>query len=194
MGRIGLAWLALMVFPAAVLAQGAWQQPVVSQFSARTAVSVPDRGAIQIGSVSSTTQLRSSYGPLRQGTAAASAVRGGGLSAHVFIHDMAAMDAELLAQPVPTGQFRHTAVPERSMPARPRFAPTTATTNTVSSAVEVAAEREATARRFEELARSALARGKPGVARLHWQMAAKYGSSAADEWLTQAAATPRPTP
>ena len=44
--------------------------------------------------------------------------------------------------------------------------------------VESASERAA---KFERLARKAEAENHPGVAKLHWQMAAKYGSAAARE-------------
>jgi hypothetical protein len=39
------------------------------------------------------------------------------------------------------------------------------------------------AARFEQMARQAEANGKSGVARLHWQMAAKYGSTVAQDKL-----------
>jgi hypothetical protein len=73
------------------------QQPVVQQFGVQTVVSVPDRGAALLGSVSSAAEFRrrDGFGPLS--TSIGRQIAHSSLSVHVMIHDFAAMDAALLS-------------------------------------------------------------------------------------------------
>lgn len=156
-------------------AQVTVQQPVVRSTSVATSVSVPDRGRTLLGSVNSAESFRNSYGPWRNGTTRGSGLSGGSMSVSVTIIDLQAMDEALLAS-----------APE-TQPARREPRQTgTRTLPPQSVATLPPAEKAA---QFERLARQAEAAGKPSVARLHWQMAARYGSSVAREQL---AATTRP--
>jgi hypothetical protein len=155
------------------------------------------------------------------------------MTAHVYIHDMEAMDQALLnsatdrptrpAAPVTAsslgnleGRFSQKNMlktpsvastrsrQERSppnagtmaaAPAADRSAPpSTRTTATFSSpdapkpaprGIENSPNEEK-ASKFEELARQAEKAGKPGAAKLHWQIAAKYGSKVAAQQLVKA--------
>ena len=78
------------------------QLPSVDVFSVDTVVSVPDRGSMFLGGVRSHAGGKATAGPLRSGTAWGQASSASSASAHVWIHDFEAMDAELLAQGRPT--------------------------------------------------------------------------------------------
>lgn len=73
------------------------QQPVIQNFSVRTSVSVPDRGAASLGGVSSAASSRSASGPFRSGSSVGLSRESSSASAHVFIHDLRAMDEAILA-------------------------------------------------------------------------------------------------
>jgi len=81
-------------------AQQVIQQPVVQQFSTDTVVSVPDRGNLYLGGVTSAGEGRREYGPLPWGTAGGRFVSSSDQDVGVYIHDFEAMDAALLAQPI----------------------------------------------------------------------------------------------
>ncbi len=150
------------------------QQPVVGTNSVRTTVSVPDRGSALLGGVSSAQSGRSSYGPLRSGTSAGLSRSASSMSTSVYIHDLRAMDEALL-----------NSVPDSPTPSAirggNRMPPSAADRAEVASPAEKV-------QKFERLARQAEAAGKPGVAKLHWQMAAKYGSKLASEKLAASSA------
>ena len=74
------------------------QQPVVDVFSVDTAVSVPDRGSLLLGSVSSARDGRVSYGPLPYGSSVGRDLSHTSTSVHVHIHDFETMDRLLLMQ------------------------------------------------------------------------------------------------
>lgn len=144
------------------------QQPVVGATGVRTSVSVPDRGSTLLGGVSSANSFRQSYGPLRTGTSRGYDLSGGSMSAHVHIIDLQAMDEAIL-----------NSVAESPTPGAMRSRP-------MGSEREVKVDAPSPlekAANFERLARQAEAAGKAGVAKLHWQMAARHGSKAAQEKL-----------
>ena len=157
---------------AAQAQQIAVQQPVVSTNSVRTSVSVPDRGSALLGGVGSAQSARSSYGPLRSGTSTGLSRSASSMSTSVYIHDLRAMDEALL-----------NSVPDAPAPSairgESRRQPTEAARAEVASPIEKAMK-------FERLAKQAEAAGKSGVAKLHWQIAAKYGSKLANEKLAAA--------
>ncbi len=74
------------------------QQPVVQQFGVRTAVSVPDRGSVLLGSVSSAQTLSRSRGPSLPASGLSQVVNHNDARVHVFIHDHEAMDRAVLAE------------------------------------------------------------------------------------------------
>lgn len=155
--------------------QVAVQQPVVATNSVRTTVSVPDRGSALLGGVGSAQSARSSYGPLRSGSSIGLSRSASSMSTSVYIHDLRAMDEVLL-----------NSVPDSPAPSAirggSRMPPTEAARANAASPAEKAIK-------FERLARQAEAAGKSGVARLHWQVAAKYGSKLASEKLGGAPTT-----
>jgi hypothetical protein len=157
------------------LAQQAVQLPVVSTTSVNTTVSVPDRGSAFLGGVSSAQSARSQYGPLRSGTNRGMARRATSITTNVYIHDLQAMDEALLnsgstdsethpSSPVIPARLSEKRDPLVSIP-------------TASPAEKVA--------KFEQLAKKADEAGKHGVAKLHWQVAAKYGSKLAETRLAE---------
>jgi hypothetical protein len=99
------------------------------------------------------------------------------LRTSVFIHDLQSMDEALLRDGMTRGATdpwtprlaeRRAALPE-AMKRPPRE------------------DTHAKAARYELLARDAEANRKPAVARLHWQMAAKFGSAVAKQRLMELA-------
>jgi hypothetical protein len=142
------------------------QLPTVSSFSARTSVLVPDRGSLLLGGVD-----RVSDGLSSRGVPGASHLPGGNrlfrnqalgrdashssARASVWIHDFQAMDEALLAE---------AEVEERA--------------EAVESVAEIRRQRareqeraDAEARELLKQGDQAMADGKPGVARIYYQMA-----------------------
>ena len=154
--------------------QVAVQQPVVATNSVRTTVSVPDRGSALLGGVSSAQSARSNYGPLRSGTSTGLSRSASSMSTSVYIHDLRAVDEALLSSVQDSPEPSAIRGGSRMPPAE-------------AARVEVASPTEK-AMKFERLAKQAEAAGKSGVAKLHWQIAAKYGSKLANEKLAAAPA------
>lgn len=154
--------------------QVAVQQPVVGTTSVATSVSVPDRGSVYLGGVNSAQSGRVSYGPLRSGTALGLSRSASSMSTSVYIHDLRAMD-EALLNSVPDSPSPSSI---RGMSRSPSLG--VARTETVSPVEK--------ALKYERLAKQAEVAGKAGLAKLHWQMAAKYGSSLANDKLAAATA------
>ena len=151
----------------AALAQQVIQQPVVGVTSVNTSVSVPDRGQAYLGGVSSAQSGRSQYGPLRSGTATGLSRESTSISTSVYIHDLQAMDEALL----------NSATTPRTDPRNNRFV------RTHQAEPEPMVSALAKSAKFEALAQMAEKAGKQNVAKLHWQMAAKYGSPLAAQKL-----------
>jgi hypothetical protein len=147
------------------------QQPVVRNTGVATTVSVPDRGSTFLGGISSAESSRSSYGPLRTGTSRGYGLSGTSISAHVYIIDLQAMD-EAILNSVPDSP------PPGPLMLRPR--PMDGGRDPAPRLEALPAEKAAN---FERLARQAESAGKAGVAKLHWQMAARYGSTLAKDKL-----------
>lgn len=154
-----------------LLAQAvAVQQPVVRQFGVGTSVSVPDRGGMMLGGVDRAASARSSYGPAWRGSSLGVERSSSSMSAHVFIHDLRAVDEALL---------REAGYDERSMTDnRGTMRRTLQTVPSPSQRFQ-----RADAERFEQLALKAEQAGRNVVAEMHWQMAAKYGSQTAQKRL-----------
>lgn len=158
----------ILLNAAGAYAQVTVQQPVVRSTSVGTTVSVPDRGRVFLGGVNSADSFRQNYGPIPSGTTRGSGLSGGSMSASVHILDLQEMDEAIL-----------NSVPDSAVP--PALRPRTAT-STSEPAREVVSSAEKAAN-FERMARQAEVAGKLGVAKLHWQMAAKHGSTIAAEKL-----------
>ena len=151
------------------------QQPIVGVTSVSTSVAVPDRGRVFLGGVSSTQSSRSRFGYGPPGSSIGLSRSSNSLSAGVTIIDLREMDEAILNsvpdRPQPSSPFsRHAAAINASRAGRPR--------ERRHTEVESPTDRAA---KYERLARKAEAENHPGVAKLHWQMAAKYGSAAARE-------------
>ena len=190
--------------PGKALAQAVTvQQPTVGVFSVDTVVSVPDRGRMFLGGVSSAGSQRSSYGigPGRQ-SAFSHFANSSGMDVGVSIMDFEAMDQALLNQsparttaagPMPKAEddwlYR-----ERRGPAASRIAATTAAARNVDRAPQSGYGPPATgdaaqlAAFYLERGRSAESKGKTGGAAICYRMAAKYGSRDAADRLTALAA------
>ena len=169
MRRFILSTIALLGWTQISQAQVTVQQPVVQSTRLGTTVSVPDRGRTFLGGVSSASASRQSNGPLRTGTSREYGLSAGSTSASVYIIDLQAMDEAILNSgsdsPLPLSIRRRS--PEADQIPRPQ--------NAIAPAERAA--------NFERLARQAETAGKPGVAKLHWQMAARHGSTLASEKL-----------
>lgn len=153
------------------------QQPIVGITSVRTSVAVPDRGRIFLGGVSSAQSSSSRFGFGRAGSSIGQTRASNSLSAGVTIIDLQEMDEAILSsvpdRPEPAARFaRHAAAISASRADLPRE----------PSRVEAESTAERAAK-FERLARKAEGENHPGVAKLHWQMAAKYGSETARKRL-----------
>ena len=171
----------LLMLSAPVAAQQVVQQPVVATTTVNTTVSVPDRGSALLGGVSSAASARQQYGPLPSGVSRGFSRQATSISTSVYIHDLQAMDEALLNSGSRTE-------PERRQPGVDQFVRSRA----ARLAAEPTASTKEKAAKFEQLALKADAAGKPGVARLHWQVAAKYGSQLAETRLAEKLPTPSP--
>jgi hypothetical protein len=195
-----LGW-ALWLSPGRASAQAVTvQQPAVSVFSVDTVVSVPDRGRMFLGGVSSAGGQRSSYGfgPLRQSSSSHFA-RSGSADVGVSILDFEAMDQALLNQS-PARTTAATSLPhaeddwlyqERRRPVAAqsggastasarnvaRTGPSTHGPPETNDATQLAAF-------YLERGRSAESKGKTGAAAICYRMAVKYGSRDAADRLT----------
>ena len=152
------------------------QQPVVGTTSLATAVAVPDRGRTFLGGVASAQSGRSRFGFGQPGSSLGLSRSSTSMSVGVTVIDLHEMDEAVLNlapdQPKPGSRFsRHAAAISDSRAESPREP-----TRDVESTADRAAK-------FERLALKAEAENRSGVAKLHWQMAAKYGSATAHERL-----------
>ena len=170
------------------------QQPVIRNFSVGTVVSVPDRGRAHLGSVSRAGESRSSYGPLRSGTSIGLFRNHAGVSTHVWIHDLRAMDEQILRRKrrsarIPAGRplSRNAEHADRGLISRYRAH------STRSSAIRSrsVSGTEDPAAKFYRLGLRAEKRGKKSLARLHYRMAAKHGSGLAKRKLASGQLTAR---
>ena len=174
MRTTGLVLLLSLTIPLSAFGQQvAIQQPVVGTTSVSTSVAVPDRGRLLLGGVSSAQSGRSRYGFVPFGSSLGMSRSSNSLSVGVTIIDLREMDEAIL-----------NSVPDRPSPSVSRY-------SSAISATAVTRQRETSpvveespsdrAAKYERLALKAEAENHPGVAKLHRQMAAKYGSVAARE-------------
>ena len=168
-----LALTCLLLNAASLQAPVTIQQPDVRTTGVGTTVSVPDRGRVFLGGVHSAESFRQNYGPVPSGTTRGYGLSSGSMSASVYIIDLQAMD-EAILNSVPDSP-RQPGMGVRRGRSEAEVAPREAV-----SAIDKAAN-------FERLARQAETAGKMGVAKLHWQMAAKYGSTVARDQLSSKA-------
>ena len=172
--RCSVLILFLLLVGRTSFAQQVIQQPVVATTAVSTTVSVPDRGSVLLGGVSSAQSGRAQYGPLRSGTNSGVSRQATSITTHVYIHDLQAMDEALLTSG--TSESDTSKRSTRSKLVR---------SNEREQSVEPIALPAEKAAKFEQLARKADEAGKHGVAKLHWQVAAKYGSTLAETRLAE---------
>jgi len=194
--------LAIHVLASTAAAQVTLQQPAVSQFSVGTTVSVPVGGGALLGGLERAGAGRKSFGPFRPGTATGFFREAQSISAHVTLHDFQAMDRMLLDQARRTTTVRPNRLSGRVAQAYGQLAGTRAdrrgspvphnqherlaqpATGRVTGGPVATARRDRGARALR-LGQDALRRGRPTLARLHFQMAARYGSAEAISRLAE---------
>jgi hypothetical protein len=158
------------------------QLPTFHYFSVNTTVLVPDRGATYLGGVNYSSAGRTSRGIPGLGrpftnTAMGRSTVGGGMWVSAYIHDFEAMDAALLGQGDSfAGQTvrRPTTTAVAATKPDPSFAQSIA-------AIRAGAASEAQANQLEAEANlkrghEKLKEGKPGVAKIYFQMAERGGT------------------
>ncbi len=194
------------------------QLPTFSSFSASTSVSVPDRGSALVGGVNGVSAGQLSRGVpgvghlpgasrLLRNQSLGRETGGSSLRASVWVHDFQAMDEALLAEARSTATGARPAVVGRVHGTQDRTA-----SDPASAADSVATiRRERDERRGQERSQAdrevrslladgdqALADGKPGVAKLYYQMAARRApaeqSGEIQSRLRNLAAPPRKRP
>lgn len=152
------------------------QQPVVGSFSGSTTVSVPDRGSAHLGSVGSAASGRINSGIFRPGTSSGLERSASSLSTSVYIHDLRAMDESLLAGAANSARDPWTPRLDERRAAIPAGKAASSQDDTSDKAA-----------RYVKLAREAESKGKASVARMHWNLAAKFGSAVAKQRLVELA-------
>lgn len=152
------------------------QQPIVGTTSVATSVTAPNGGRVLLGGVSSAQSSRSRFGFGQPGSSLGLSRSSNSVSVGVTVIDLREID-EAILNSVPdrresSSSFaRHAAAIRSAGEETPRES---------SREAESSTERAA---KFERLARKAEAENRLSVAKLHWQMAAKYGSTIAHERL-----------
>lgn len=189
--RVSWAWGIVAVSACAAVARGQGttvQLPTYRTFQSGGAVLVPDRGSAFLGGVSRARSSRSEFGtPLvpfgnRSIGSDRSIARS---SVSVYIHDFAAMEAELERSAAPTRPKDFVKAPDRTRPKAVELAapgdlaqgpaePPVASLEEIRRQRQLAAQaREAEARDFLDRGMAAEASGKLNVARIYYQMASK---------------------
>lgn len=197
--RYGLLTALLIGAPGAADAQDVTvQQPVFQVFSVDTVVSVPDRGSAYLGGVSSAAEGRGTYGLFPLGSGTGLRRMDTGVSAGVYIHDFEAMDEFLLSRP--SGARDAWVNPNTRAAAAYNALHNQRSLSSTHDDGAAGISRSATAAAqasgppqtddpavlagfYLDHARDAEARGKGGVAMLCYRMAARHGSSFAEEKL-----------
>jgi len=177
---------ALVLWTSSAFGQGiAVQQPVLESFSVGSTTGVPDRGAVMLGGVGRASSGRAAFGPLSGRRA--SDRRASSLSAGVFIHDFEAMDAAVLGAAngsAPRPAFTKSRYSDAtSYEMARRFGtgggrqPFGTTVNEPAAGPPSSPAGDVD--RMLSLGQAAERRGKPGVATIHYRIAAKRGSAEA---------------
>lgn len=189
------------------------QQPVFSNFSVATTVSVPDRGSALLGGVSSAGDFASQRGPLGlAGRSRGSFRNHQNVTAHVYIHDFEAMDRYLLSRPTGAGSATEellggrarrayeTLVDRGQIVSRGSTAAVLPGAESVQPSPPGSSSRTASAvgndrsilsgkgpperaALYLQKGIDALDRGEVGVAKIHLRMSARHGSTEAAERL-----------
>ena len=192
MKSYSLTLLLVIGLPAAsALAQSqSVQLPSVSNFSAGTTISVPDRGGALIGGVSRSARGTKSYGWGPVGSSSGYDISRSSVSSHVWIHDLRAMDEAILnstPDASPTRYRFHSPGAEsawRELQQRPTNAPhrysdgIDRSTNSSLQRTHSASgnAKQDRAEMYLQLGAKAEKRGDLAIARLHYRVGAKYGS------------------
>lgn len=183
--KVILRSLCLVLIPSGMASAQVVQQPVVGSFGVATTVSVPDGGQALLGSIGTAGSGRTLTGPFRSGTNYGMFGAHSSASVSVTVHDFEAMDALLLgtAESSERGVTESRATQAWQSLTRRRTGVNRITEGRSSAREPTAVERhlanDARAVKSLMLGRRAEDRGDINVARLHYRMAAKYGSSAA---------------
>jgi hypothetical protein len=186
-----LLWLEAAAGP--VFAQALTvQQPAVGVFGANTVVSAPVGESFFVGGFSAAATSRTRSGPIPNGPIFGLSREAAGMSTQVQILDLRAADRALIesitrrpaAHPSsPLNASAEQAWQTLSRRSRPQALPTT---------MRAAEPEFHDAEHYERLAQEAERSGRPGLARLHWRMAAKHGSAQAAERLQTVAPAASP--
>ncbi len=202
--RLAFAGALLVLIARAALGQqpAVVQLPTYSYFAVGTTVSVPDRGAVSLGGIDrARSDAQSFASPLSpRGNSALGAERGAagaGLSA--IVHDFDALDRRLLLSQ--TGTPDPNAAPALRWQTRLKAAAGSGAGHPARSIAAIQAdlhraEREANqeAARWIERGRLAEAEGKPNVAKIYYNMAARRATGPErDEVLARIAARKPPS-
>lgn len=156
------------------------QLPQTRTFGAGSTLSVPDGGSMSLGRVARSADARSQVGrPLGPRGGIGREQSFGGISSHPRIYSLQELDEQVLAA---AGGIDSSEPLSRSLNSDRRTLPPGIASKTARDSLESDGR---TAAEFEQLARSAEARKRPGVAKLHWQAAARLGSAVAREHLAQ---------
>lgn len=191
-----LLFVTLLISTDAAFAQLVIQQPIVSQLGVQTSVMVPDRGTFFLGGVSRGAESRFMPGPCGcRGSSIGREFSSVSLTTSVWIQDLTAIDrmvldlAEDMAPPPPTRiegradaafrMFRKNVVAPVSVDEPP--------TPPLEPVGEEALRKLNDPARSWRLGQAAEANAKLGVAKLHYQHAARLGSVEAATRLKQMA-------
>lgn len=160
------------------------QQPIVQQFSTGTTVSVPDRGRALLGGVSSGATRSRRVGPLRRGSSYGREFRSSTSTVGVYIHDFESMDQFLLnSAPSAARNSSRTHYLDQMFLRQP-YSSQQAIVRDRTQSLNTLGLQESKAKRFFKLGQSAEKKHATSmVAKLHYRMAAKYGSQKAKSRL-----------
>lgn len=171
------------------------QQPIVQQFSTGTTVSVPDRGRALFGGVSSGATRSKRYGVFPRGSSYGQEFQSSASSVGVYIHDFEAMDRLLLnSAPSTTKRTRrpfqknHSHWKQQLLTQHARAADSKSFSSSFGKSQKSSSTlnqiTQSKAERFFELGQKAEKKhATSNIAKLHYHMAAKYGSLKAKKRL-----------
>lgn len=154
------------------------QLPTFSSFSVSTSVLVPDRGGAYLGGIGRSASGSSSFGPplaIPQGGWGRS-TSAAGVGINAFIHDLTAMDQDLLSQaggvPLKQPQTALGQAVANAADVQPHAGQSVSALK-AQYAAQQAREQQSEALSWYTKAAEALAAGKTGVAKIYLGMAAK---------------------
>ena len=167
------------------------QQPIVQQFSARTTVSVPDRGSAILGAYHSGAIRSRRVGPFRRGSSYGQSFQSTTSSVGVYIHDFEAMDRMLLNSAPLSSKYagRSSQVDmahwkQQIFSQRTQYSGLNRPSNPLDLPQDLDRPKkdktQSKAERFFKLGQNAEEKHEtPNIAILHYRVAAKYGSTKA---------------